>query len=130
MGMAFYWNDAPTTTKSVPAIPTPHLDKLRKEGAVFARAYTTSPMCAPSRYSVLTGRYPSRCKHAQDRTTSCSSSSILDDPLIVFIHDHGAIGKGTLYETGARIAMFARYPNYVANGGTGTNPFAAETFHD
>jgi len=328
--MAFYWNDAPTTTKSVPAIPTPHLDKLRKEGAVFTRAYTTSPMCAPSRYSVLTGRYPSRCKHAQDRTTSCSSSntlttvtvpnvkldleqtsnlattlkglgyatgtvgkwhvsvetgktiqnwlptstvypanvqlakntgfdyadgfyignmdnsctkgkcadtlgfshnmewvtakglefiqqahdsskpfllyfnptvphspdieeslntltildtpsgklsvapstgmparsnvlaranaapgkvsegisttwiddsmgalyakleslSILDDTLIVFIHDHGAIGKGTLYETGARIAMFARYPNYVANGGTGTNPFAAETFHD
>ena len=58
------------------------------------------------------------------------SLSILDDTLIVFIHDHGAIGKGTLYETGARIAMFARYPNYVANGGTGTNPFAAETFHD
>lgn len=36
---------------------------------------------------------------------------ILDDTIIVFIMDHGVLGKSTLYETGARIAMFARYPN-------------------
>ena len=75
--MAFYWNDAPESSKSVPEIPVPNLDKLRAEGAAFTRTYTASPMCAPSRYSVLTGRYPSRSKFGQGRTEECSSSNTI-----------------------------------------------------
>ncbi len=41
---------------------TPNIDMLASEGIVFSNAYTTSSMCTPSRYSVITGHYPGRCK--------------------------------------------------------------------
>ncbi|MFT5131079.1 MAG: arylsulfatase A-like enzyme [Rhodothermales bacterium] len=41
---------------------TPHIDRLATEGAYFAKAYATSSVCSPSRYSCLTGQYASRCK--------------------------------------------------------------------
>lgn len=36
-------------------LPTPHLDRLAGEGAVFPRSYATTSRCAPSRASFLTG---------------------------------------------------------------------------
>lgn len=39
---------------------TPHLDKLAKEGVVFDSAYCNSPLCAPSRYVLMTGQLPSK----------------------------------------------------------------------
>lgn len=41
-------------------VSTPHLDRLAAEGMRFTRYYPSSPLCTPSRYSVLTGRYASR----------------------------------------------------------------------
>ena len=38
-------------------IPTPNLDKLRAEGMRFTDAHTTSSVCTPTRYGILTGRY-------------------------------------------------------------------------
>jgi arylsulfatase A len=38
-------------------IPTPHLDRLASEGLRFTDGHTTSGVCTPSRYSLLTGRY-------------------------------------------------------------------------
>lgn len=38
-------------------IQTPHLDRLAREGRRFTDASTTSSVCSPTRYSVLTGRY-------------------------------------------------------------------------
>lgn len=38
---------------------TPHIDELAESGAVFDRAYCTTPLCAPSRASMMTGRLPS-----------------------------------------------------------------------
>lgn len=43
---------------------TPNLDRLAYEGMRFDNAYCASPMCTPSRFSVLTGGYPSRCEDA------------------------------------------------------------------
>jgi arylsulfatase A-like enzyme len=41
------------------AAVTPHLAELAAGGTVFDQCYAPSPMCAPSRASMLTGEYPS-----------------------------------------------------------------------
>jgi len=38
---------------------TPNLDNLARSGVTFDRAYCNSPLCAPSRASMVTGRYVS-----------------------------------------------------------------------
>ncbi|MDA2928596.1 sulfatase [Acidobacteria bacterium AH-259-O06] len=40
---------------------TPHLDRMAAEGMRFTDFYATCSVCSPSRASLLTGRYPSRC---------------------------------------------------------------------
>lgn len=42
------------------AIDTPHLDALAQGGTSFLHFYSASPVCSPSRFSSLTGRYPTR----------------------------------------------------------------------
>lgn len=41
-------------------IHTPNIDKLGEQGVVFENAYVTSPVCAPSRAALITGRYQHR----------------------------------------------------------------------
>ncbi len=41
-----------------PAIKTPHIDSLAKNGLRFDNAYLTISSCSPSRCSMITGRYP------------------------------------------------------------------------
>lgn len=38
-------------------IPTPNLDAMAQNGVSFTDAHTTSAVCTPTRYSILTGRY-------------------------------------------------------------------------
>lgn len=38
-------------------VRTPHIDRLAKEGRRFTDANTTSSVCSPTRYAVMTGRY-------------------------------------------------------------------------
>ncbi len=42
------------------ALRTPNLDKLAAQGMRFTDAHTAAAVCTPTRYGVLTGRYPSR----------------------------------------------------------------------
>ena len=44
-------------------IPTPHLDRLANSGVRFVDAHTSSGICTPSRYALLTGRYHWRKFH-------------------------------------------------------------------
>lgn len=39
------------------SIATPHIDQLARHGMTFTDAHSTSSVCTPSRYSILTGRY-------------------------------------------------------------------------
>ena len=39
---------------------TPNIDRLAATGMRFTNGYAASPVCSPTRYSIMTGRYPSR----------------------------------------------------------------------
>lgn len=43
-------------------IPTPHIDSIARNGVKFERFYSAAPVCTPSRYGLLTGRYPARSR--------------------------------------------------------------------
>ena len=43
-------------------IPTPNLNRMADEGLVFTRAHAAASVCTPTRYSMLTGRYPWRSR--------------------------------------------------------------------
>jgi len=41
-------------------IATPNIDRLAREGLMFTDAHAAGPLCHPSRYGLMTGRYPFR----------------------------------------------------------------------
>ena len=46
-------------------IPTPNIDRLAAAGMTFTDAHSSSAVCSPSRYSILTGRYNWRSRLQQ-----------------------------------------------------------------
>jgi arylsulfatase A-like enzyme len=53
------WNDTNIFQQSQ-FIETPNIDALASKGMVFSQAYTNSPLCSPTRASILTGQTPAR----------------------------------------------------------------------
>ncbi len=39
---------------------TPNLDRFAKQGVRFTAGYSSNPVCSPTRYSIQTGKYPTR----------------------------------------------------------------------
>ena len=52
-----------------PVARTPHIDRLADEGVRFPNTFSTAPVCAPSRLTVITGRYATRLGGQHMRTT-------------------------------------------------------------
>lgn len=52
------WNDPSFAGNRF--VETPHLDRLAREGVVFAEACASAPNCAPTRACLLTGQYAPR----------------------------------------------------------------------
>ena len=50
----------PQSYNAQSALRTPNLDRLMLEGMRFTDAHSASAVCTPTRYGVLTGRYPWR----------------------------------------------------------------------
>ena len=48
-------------------LATPHIDRLATEGARLTDFYAAAPVCTPSRYALLTGRYPWRSEGQLNR---------------------------------------------------------------
>lgn len=79
-------------------VKTPHIDRLAKEGRRFTDAHSSSAVCSPSRYGLLTGQYPLRknfwgpTPHHQELTIG------LDQPTIASVlkqagYNTACIGK-------------------------------------
>lgn len=54
---------------------TPHIDALARAGVVFDSAYCNSPLCAPSRYALMTGQLPS-ANGGYDNAAALSSEAV------------------------------------------------------
>jgi choline-sulfatase len=68
-----------------PLVETPNLDQLAAGGALFENAYCCSPICVPSRMSMLSGRHP----YQNDCWTN---EHILDSGIPTIAHAMGAAG--------------------------------------
>ena len=77
---------------------TPNIDTLAKDGFVFNRAYSTSPVCSPHRACLLTGKFPiqngvfTNCKPGIDAQLS-EDDICVSDVLKENNYETGYIGK-------------------------------------
>ncbi len=72
-------------------IQTPNLDKMGAQGMKFTDAHTSSSVCTPTRYGILTGRYNWRTPLKEFVTWGNSPMLIKDDRLTVadLLQKHG-----------------------------------------
>ena len=70
-------------------VQTPNLDQLAKRGVLLENVYCPSPICVPSRMSMLSGRYPYE-------NQVWTNSHMLDSGIPTFAH---AMGAGGYYPT-------------------------------
>jgi arylsulfatase A-like enzyme len=98
-------------------IHTPEMDKLAKEGVYFKNAFVTTPICAASRASILTGMY--------ERTHGYTfGQGPLKQPYLD--HSYPKLMKNSGYHTGffgkfgvnydSTVALFDVMDNYDRNG--------------
>ena len=66
-------------------VRTPNLDGLAARGVVMDAAYCASPICVPSRMSLITGRYPYE-------NEVWTNDHILDSAIPTYAHSMGAAG--------------------------------------
>lgn len=78
-------NPAVTGCYGDPVVQTPNLDALAARGVTLSNAYCASPICVPSRMSMLTGRYP-------HENRVWTNTNILDSAIPTYAHSMGASG--------------------------------------
>jgi arylsulfatase A-like enzyme len=61
-------------------VKTPNIDKLAREGVIFNNAFATAPVCAPSRFTLITGINPGQGGTGNMRTTLPIPSTISGFP--------------------------------------------------
>jgi arylsulfatase A-like enzyme len=72
-------------------IPTPHIDKLAAQGLRFTDGHSSSGVCTPSRYALLTGRYHWRTHLQRSVLSGMSKPLIAPDRLTLagLLKQHG-----------------------------------------
>lgn len=76
-----------------PDVQTPNLDQLAKDGVLYHNSYCTLPVCTPSRYSLLTGKYVHEHQGWTNRSTLKSSIETLPGLLKKAGYRTKAVGK-------------------------------------
>ena len=61
-------------------VPTPNLDRIASEGVRYVNAFATTPVCAPSRSTLITGCWAPRIGSMHMRTGNPSGAALARDP--------------------------------------------------
>ncbi len=97
---------------------TPHLDRMAEEGARFDHAYGT-PVCTPTRATILTGLYPNRTGFLE-RLDSPDDTE-LNNRLPVHLKTFGQVFQEAGYATAIagkwHLGDFQKYPDQPASHG-------------
>ncbi len=102
-------------------INTPHLDKLARESAEFTRFYV-SPVCAPTRASLMTGRYNYRTGAVdtyRGRAMMHADETTLAEMLVAAGYRTGIFGKWHLGDNYPLRAMDQGFQESLVHGGGG-----------
>ena len=85
-------NDDPDSSK----VPTPHFDRVAREGMRFSDAHSGSAVCTPTRYGLLTGRYAWRTRLQRGVLWGYDQPLIDDNRLTLpqLLKDHGYATAG------------------------------------
>ena len=73
-------------------VPTPALDRLAAEGMRFTDAHSSSSVCTPTRYGLLTGRYNWRSRLKSFVLVDLTEKALMDPDrlnLPAFLQQHG-----------------------------------------
>jgi arylsulfatase A-like enzyme len=71
----------------IPQLKTPQIDRLARTGAYFRNAFITTPICAVSRASIMTGRYVST--HGMNHFNTPMTAEVLSKTYPAILHDNG-----------------------------------------
>ena len=105
------YND--TSTYGCDKVPCPNLDKLAEEGVLFTDAHSTTSVCTPSRYSLLTGEYAWR----RDDTRILPG----DAKLILPTKDERQTLPSLMQQAGYRTAVIGKWHLGLGRGGQATD---------
>jgi len=118
-------------------IKTPHIDRLAAEGIRFTDAHAPASICVPSRYGLLTGRFPFRTWSSKGRTTRLrhgKESPHYKAPML--IHEPARLNLASLMKrNGCATACFGKWHQGMsrkpaADGMLPTTPAWAYTVQD
>ncbi len=92
-----------------PILKTPHMDSLAERGVRFSNGFVTTPICAASRASIMSGRWEG--SHGYTFGTPPISKALAEDTYFAHLkrlgYQTGFVGKwGVRMEAGARAGLF------------------------
>lgn len=98
------WNDTTFNGGGVGGgtVPTPNIDSIAKQGALFTNGYSASGTCAPSRAAIMSGRYPTRFGFEFTPTPPqmlpliANSVGEIDPPLITYFDEKESMPYGEM----------------------------------
>lgn len=120
---------------------TPNIDKLGREGLRFTQAYSVGPNCAPSRASLMTGKYTprhgiytvgnsDRGKSADRKLIPIQNNTVLDPSFVTIAEEFkhagyrtGLIGKWQLGGKNKGADAHAQGFDHVIGGTGGTSSY-------